>query len=280
MIRVTTPAPSFADLGVPVPLAQTLAFHVPFAPPAGADDLRRDTYQGGRPLDLWHHARTDKAERRPGILFVHGGGWMQGSPVFHRRHAWAFAARGWVTAMCSYRLTGEAPWPACLEDVVSAVGWLRASADRLGLDPDRIAVAGDSAGGHLAAMAALVGGADVQAVVMWYPVLDLSVPLAIGAGNLVDGLLPGHTPDDVAAASALPHVRPGLPPMLTLVGDDDAISPLWAAEKFHAALDEAGVANELVVYAGRSHGFHLHPADWPDSFERAAAFLAAHLSFG
>jgi acetyl esterase/lipase len=226
-------------------------------------------------------------------VFVHGGGRAGGSPSFHIRHAHQFASRGWVAANVSYRLSGEAPWPACVEDVKCAIRWMRAHAGELGLDPERIAVVGGSAGGHLAAMVALTpdrpelegtgGNPDqssaVQAAAIWYPATDLRSFAATEARAMTDLLCPGLSGDDLLAASPLGNVSGGAPPILTMTGDADPVTTAVDIERFHAALTEVGARNELMVFAGRDHGFDFHPADWAVCFERMTAFLEEALEF-
>ena len=290
--KVDTPAPSFDGIGSPAGMGGTVFYLAPLGAPAGAHDLERRVYgtagAGGRPLDLWVHRRTDASERRPGVVFVHGGGWGGGGPQFHLRHAHELAGRGFVTATTSYRWSGDAPGPACLEDAKCALRWMRANADELGLDPDRIAVAGGSAGGHLAALVALTpqrwegdgGNADVSsapdAAVLWYPPTEMGLLVEVGA-EMVAALRPGYDDAVLEEISPLTHVSPAAPPVLTLTGDDDPIAPIPALERFHEALGAAGVPSELVIYAGREHGFDFHPTDWQDCTDRMVAFLETHL---
>jgi acetyl esterase/lipase len=200
------------------------------------------------------------------------------------------AALGWVTANVTYRLVPEAPWPAALEDVKCAIRWMRANAAELGLDPERIAVCGGSAGGHLAAMAALTPGrlegsggnastsSAVAAAVLFYPAVDLdSFRASDDAKAAIAGLAPNATPTELLEASPVGNVTPNAPPMLTLTGDADTATPEADIARFHCLLDSAGVPNELVVFEGRDHGFDFHPADWNASFERMAAFLERQL---
>ncbi len=247
----------------------------------------------GRPLTLTLYARKNPQERRPAVVFVHGGGWTGGDPYFHIRHATALAARGCVTATISYRVYPEARWPQPLEDVKAAIRWVRANAGRIGADPDRIAVAGGSAGGHLSAWAALAPGqyegtggnpdvsSAVQAACLWYPAVELNamhfapemregqdtIELFFGAPGAAGAA-------DRQAASPLHAVRPGAPPILTMTGSADELTPLAPIEEFHRRLTTASVPNELVVVDGRDHGFDIWtPADWQGCFDRMAAFF-------
>ena len=88
----------------------------------------------------------------PAVLFLHGGAWKGGYRQIYHYYCTKFAEHGFVAATASYRFTGEAPFPAAVEDVKCAVRWLRANAEKRGIDPNKIGVAGGSAGGHLAMM--------------------------------------------------------------------------------------------------------------------------------
>ena len=94
-------------------------------------------------------------KNRPAILIIHGGGWNAGSKndIVYRALMVDYAMKGYVVANMNYRLTREAPFPACIEDVRCAIRWMKANADKLGIDPERIGTYGHSAGGHLSLMA-------------------------------------------------------------------------------------------------------------------------------
>jgi acetyl esterase/lipase len=263
-------------------------------PPAGACPMETVVYgtagAGGRELTAQVYRRADASERRPGIVFVHGGGWSGGTPDFHLRHVRELAARGWVSATITYRLTPEAPWPACIEDVKCAVRWMRANADHLGVDPDRIVVAGGSAGGHLAAMAALTPGllegagghavhsSAVAAAVLWFPPADLRACARADPFGRVAALLPDASDEDLLLASPIGHVSAAAPPILTFSGDLDVVTPLAPIEELHDELDAAGVTNELVVFEQRAHAFDFHPADWAVCFDHMCRFLDTHVA--
>lgn len=268
-------APDIAELAHPAAIVSIAAFLSPLTQPAGATDLVRSVYDDERGLQIWTYGRAaGSAEQAPGVLFVHGGGWGGGAPSFHLRHMHELASRGYVTAALEYRLTPNAVWPAQIEDVGRAAAWLRAHAADLALDPSRLAVSGGSAGGHLAAMAALDPALSLKAGVFWYPAVDLRAfndePLL---RPMTDALCPGADDDERLAASPMGHVSAGCPPVLTFTGDLDECTRLANIEAFHEALDEAGVRNDLLVFKGRDHGFDFHPADWQVCFDRMAAFL-------
>lgn len=247
---------------------------------------------GGRTLPLFLYARENPSERRPGVVFVHGGGWHNLHPFMHIRHANALAAMGYVTATISYRLYPEATMDDAVADVKCALRWCRANAGALGLDPDRLAVAGGSAGGHLAGMVATTPGlfegtggnndvsSSVAAAVLWYPITDLRVRESTWpglAGGIVD-MVGSAEESELLRLSPLRHVSPATPPVLTIGGDADALVPVPMLQDFHAALDREGVANELHIFDGAGHAFDLRPDDWRTCFDLMADFLERHLN--
>ena len=241
----------------------------------------------GRPLTLRLYARACPGEARPAVLFFHGGGWVAGDPSMHMRHAHGLAERGFVTALVSYRLYPEVRWPESLQDAKCAVRWMRAHADVVGADPERIAVAGSSAGGQLAALTALTPGryegdgghagvsSAAQAMVLWYPVVSVTdLRRTLEQQEVLEdffGSSLNHPPAQTSPIRMVGSSRP--PPTLLLTGDADDTTPLEHAEAFRAALSTAGGHAECVVYPGRDHAFNLLPGDWEGSFEAAADFL-------
>jgi pectinesterase len=246
---------------------------------------------GGRPLRLFLYRRSDVTERRPGVIFIHGGGWTGMHPFTHIRHANALAAHGYVTATTAYRLYPEGTIADCISDTKCAVRWMRANADRLGLDSDRIAVAGGSAGGHLAAMIALTPGrfegdggnpgvsSAVSAAVLWYPATDLRAPGATYPNirqslNTVAGT---SDESELLALSPVTYVHPGAPPIFTMVGDLDNLTTAAEMRTFHRTLDRHGVPNKLKVFPGRGHAFDLLPGDWETSYALMEGFFDREL---
>ena len=220
---------------------------------------------GGHPLRLWLSAPSDALEPSPGVVFVHSGGWFQGSPEEYTRHCHELASMGFVTATIEYRLHPEGTVYDALADTKCAVRWMRAHAVEIGLDPDRLVIAGGSAGGQLAAMTALTPGrfegsggnagvsSAVSGVVMWYPMIDLRRCEGILRTKIAE--IVGEGPDELAQLSPASQVRAGAPPMLTITGDSDSLTPLAMIRDFHETLEAAGVSSSLVVIAGREHAF-------------------------
>ena len=267
-----------------VTAGDALAVMTPPAPPSGCryvpDQVVGTAGAGGRPLRAHLYAAADPGERRPGVLFVHGGGFIEGFHEMVLRYAAHLAARGYVTASADYRLAGEAHFPAPVEDVKCAVRWLRAHADEIGLDPERLGVAGGSAGGYLAAMVGSTPGelegeggwpevsSAVRSVVLWYPGVDLRPSTAserlLAAASHLFGL--ETVPEEVAAAASPVTLAAQAPPTLTFTGGADPLVPLEHVEDYHRRLDEAGIPNALKVFPGLGHSFDYSLAAWEECF--------------
>lgn len=250
-------------------IAQLRAMRVP-TPPRPSCRLQPDVVYGtagtsGRALTMHLYTHSDFATvERPGIAFFHGGGWAHGFANASASLASELAGEGYVTASISYRLSDEALWPAALEDAKCAVRWMRSNAHEIGLDSTRIAVAGGSAGGHLAAMIALTPGrfegtggweavsSEVQAAVLRAPCLDLS---HTRQSKTLHELVRKFLGDEnlVTEASPINYVSSACPPVLTRVGDQDTATPASVARTFHRILDKSGVPNELVIVPGMAH---------------------------
>ena len=243
--------------------------------PAGVQRLANLEYSrpatGALLLDLYLPAKTP-AGPLPVVVWIHGGGWKNGAkescPLI-----W-LAAEGYAVASIEHRFALAAPWPAQIDDVRAAVRWLRTHADRHHLDPQRLAVAGSSSGGHLAAvlgtLAAPVGEtvpSRVQAVVDFYGPSDLlTLPANLPGPGKTDAdlaqtngakLLGGIVRDRPALArqaSALQQVSPDAPPFLILHGDQDPQVPVEQSQRLDARLREAGVPSELHLLPGAGHG--------------------------
>jgi acetyl esterase/lipase len=146
-----------------------------------------------------------------------------------------------------------------VQDAKSCLRWLRAHAGELGLDPQRLAAAGGSSGGHLAAACAMVPGFDEpgeardvscrpDALVLFNPVIDTSPNDQGGYGH-------SRVKDYYQEISPMHHVGPGVPPTLFLIGTADRLIPMTTALRFQAAMEKAGNRCDLVLYSGADHGF-------------------------
>jgi acetyl esterase/lipase len=219
---------------------------------AGERDLLADVY---RP--------AAGASKRTALLHLHGGGFRGGSKEGARlaRH---MAALGYTGISSQYRLTAEAKWPAQIEDVQTALGWIHANVADLGVESSRVVMFGYSAGGQLSLIAAgmqaqgRTNGAQtpIAAVVALYPPTTME--------RLADGALPepmaaDATDADFAAASPLTYAREGFPPTVLLHGTADTTVAFESSLEMFQRLRAAGVPAELHAFPGLLHAFDGYP---------------------
>jgi acetyl esterase/lipase len=229
-------------------------------------------------LDLYLPEKADAP--LPLIIWVHGGGWEAGSKTQCQPLWQGFVARGYAVASLDYRLSGDAIFPAQIEDCKAAIRWLRAHAKEYGLDPDRIGVWGSSAGGHLVALLGTSGdvkafdvGAQlevssrVQAVCDFFGPTDL---VQMDAHALPGAQLkhdPAQSPESrliggaiqenkakAARANPIAYVKPDDPPFLIVHGDADPTVPFHQSQLLFAALKQAGVSVHFHTIKGAGHG--------------------------
>ncbi len=244
-------------------------------------------------LDLFLPKSADPAKPLPLVIWVHGGAWRAGTK--DNCPALRLLEKGYAVASIGYRLTDTAIYPAQLEDCKSAVRWLRSHAKEHGLDPQRFAAWGSSAGGHLVALLGTTGevkeydkgenlevGSEVQAVVDFFGPIDFCQMEAQDspefgkidhdAANSPESLLVGGAIQEnkgkVAKASPLTYITKNDPPVLMVHGDRDPLVPHGQSELFAAALKKAGITNELKTVKGGGHGNGFPPEvqDWVDGF--------------
>lgn len=208
-------------------------------------------------------------DRRPAIVFFFGGGWQSGSPAQFEAQCKYFASRGMVAMTADYRVASRHGVKAlqCVADAKSAVRWIRANAERLGVDPNRVAAGGGSAGGHVAACTGTIPGLDEpgentavsskpDCMVLFNPALVLApvpdkIPFPEGRiGDLGDRL--GIEPEKL---SPYHHVDRGDPPAIVFHGTADTTVPFRTAEIFAEKMQQAGNLCKLVPFEGRAHGF-------------------------
>jgi len=223
-----------------------------------------DVDAGGVPARLYRDAAADRA---PVILYAHGGGWVMGNLDTHDGLCRNLvAASGWALLAVDYRLSPEHPYPAAIEDLTRALGWLRGEAEqRYALDPGRIAVAGDSAGGHLAAVLARRArdaGAGLAAQILICPVIDPAVdyPPLDDYGLDTEEMRffwDAYAPPGVDRTA--PDLDPlgvdlaGLPPAVVVTAELDVLRD--EGERYAAALLRAGVPVVAARYQGMVHNF-------------------------
>jgi acetyl esterase/lipase len=247
------------------------------------------------------------AEPVPVVIYLHGGGWRSGQRS-EAMYPWLntlLAAHGFATAAVTYRLTDQAPFPAQIHDVKAAVRWLRAHARTYGLDPDRIGVWGDSAGGQLASLLGVTAGLPelegaggnpdqstaVQAVVARCASSDLERMAARRAPEdpvmtALFGGPPAERKDLVRLAGPRHHLRPGgsYPPFLLVHGTrDERADVAEQAEEFADALRDHGVDVTLHLVEGGHHNMREDPnlpwsdVPWTELGHLALAFFTKHL---
>ncbi|OLC46935.1 MAG: hypothetical protein AUH43_12790 [Acidobacteria bacterium 13_1_40CM_65_14] len=234
----------------------------------------------------------------PTVIFIHGGGWVQGTKEGSVLTVLPYIAMGYSVVNVEYRLANVSLAPAAIEDCRCALRWVVAHAKEYNLDPDRLIVAGASAGGHLALTTGMVpasagfdrfclvpGEPRVAAIVNFFGITDVAdlldgpnkKPFPESWPYTVQWL--GNQPNraDVAkAASPLTYVRAGVPPVISIHGDQDPLVPYNHSVRLQEALQKAGVAHELVTVPGGGHG-GFPPAQWLRAYAAIQTFLTAHV---
>lgn len=233
------------------------------------DLLYKSTAEKDLKLDVYH-ANT-LTETAPLLIFIHGGSWKKGNKDDYRRYLVDYANKGYVTATISYRFSQEATFPAALDDVSCALAWLRAHAAEYHINPDKIALIGGSAGGHLAMLLAYHGNdpdyvpgtgcevdsiGKVQAIVNLYGPTDLTTEYARNNEvviNFIGTEFTEESREDYLAASPLNFITPDDPPTLTFHGTIDALVPVSQADTLDQLLKAQQVPSEYHRLTGWPH---------------------------
>jgi acetyl esterase/lipase len=246
-------------------------------------------------VDLYLPKKRNSDKPLPVVAMIHGGGWVNGDRIGYSGMGIQMARTGDYAAVgVGYRLTKEAHWPEQIFDCKAAIRWIRGHAKEYNLDPDRIAVMGSSAGGHLSSLIGtsgdvkeLEGGigefktlsSRVQCVVNQCGPEDFTKALMfdkdgkpVVKDDAVMGFLGGTYEDkhaEAVAASPLTYVSKDDPPFLTIHGTDDRRVAYANATAIHAALQKAGVPSLLIPITGGGHGSVGHP----EAIKRAKQFF-------
>lgn len=232
------------------------------APPVGDKIIYKKVDGHELALYVTRPVERKSAGNRPAIVFFHGGGWTGGAPGQFTEHSQYFASRGLVCVQVQYRLLDRKnsdPPVICVRDAKSAMRWVRSNARKLGIDPDRIASAGGSAGGHLAAFVGMVEGNDdpaddlavspkSNAMLLFNPVFD-NGPGGWGAKRVGDRF---------REFSPFHNVSKDDPPAIVFLGSKDTLIPVKTAHDFQSSMEAAGVDCEVMIFEGMTHGFFNH----------------------
>jgi len=202
------------------------------------------------------------SEAAPALIFIHGGSWSKGKRSDYLPYLLDYAQKGYVTATVSYRLAGVAKFPAAVQDVQAAVQWIREHATERMINPEKLALVGGSAGGHLAMMVGYTNeqpGHKVQAIVNLYGPTDLTTEYARNREECLNFLGASYQerPELYQQASPRTHISRDDPPTLTFHGTIDSLVPVSQSDSLHQWLERAGVPNEYHRLKGWPHTMDL-----------------------
>ncbi|MDA3923884.1 MAG: alpha/beta hydrolase fold domain-containing protein [Kiritimatiellae bacterium] len=228
-------------------------------------------------LHLFNPEGHKAGDNRPAIVFFFGGGWNGGSPSqFYRQSAY-LASRGMVAACAEYRVKSRnKTTPAeCVKDGKSAVRWMRSHAEELGINPEKLAAGGGSAGGHVAAATGNVKGFEedgedlsvssrANALVLFNPVYD----------NSSKGYGYDRVKDYWKEFSPINNIDAKSPPTVVFLGTKDKLIPVATANNFKALMEKAGVRSDLHLYKDQPHGF-FNKAKYFETLLEADKFLTS-----
>jgi len=263
---------------------------------AAADETAVYAVIDGEELRVDVHLPERAEGPLPVMVYVHGGGWSEGTRDESSAAQGWLADQGFAVFSIDYRLAPQPDWQNAVGDVKCALGWVRDNAGTYGADADIVSIAGDSAGGHLAMMAAYTVGdaafapscdvadAPVASVMTWFAPMDLAglvdeSDMPVYADEAVTGLLGDDAGRDAfEAASPISHVAAGLPPTMIVQGAADRLIPQEQGAAMADALDAAGVPVTLVDVPWAHHSFTGQWSGWAAQAMRPAVaeFLDEH----
>lgn len=219
-------------------------------------------------LDVWYP--NESKTPTPTLVYIHGGGWIFGTKEGSVLQFLPFLEKGWRVVNVEYRMAGNSPAPAAVEDTRCTLRWVFRNAKQWNFDTSKIVLTGHSAGGHLSLITGMLPdgtGLDnncygdeklnVAAIINWYGISDVND--LISGANLKNYAVmwmgsQQNATEIAKRVSPLTYVRAGLPPVITIHGDKDDVVPYSQATRLKTALDNAKVTNKLITIKNGGHG--------------------------
>ena len=238
--------------------------------------LYKSTNEGELNLFVYKPSEFDLKKKYSCIVFFHGGGWNSGTPEQFQRQSRYFASRGMVAVSVEYRIKNEhgtSPIQA-MEDAKSAIRFIRSNAKLFSINPNRIATAGGSAGGHLAAVAGnidlfdnsdedLTISSKPNLLILYNPVIDFGTRKWLWINN----------PSD---ASPIHNISKGSPPTIILTGTNDKIVPVESIMNYKKIMESVGSRCDVILYEGAEHAFFNRGDDFIDTVFQTDIFLKSN----
>lgn len=228
-------------------------------------------------IDWTRPADWKATDTRGAVIFFHGGGWTGGKPGQFASHSVELAKLGLVCFRGQYRLLdkkAKLPPDTCTEDVSDAIRFVRGAADRFGIDPDRLAAGGGSAGGHLASYLGMMDDEEVDGVSRKPNALLLFNPVYDNGPDQWGHVRVGERFRDYSPAH---NISEDDPPSIVFLGEADKLIPVETAERFQRLNQEAGIVSQLHTYPKQPHGFfNARVAEgkyYRDTLAKSIAFL-------
>ena len=238
--------------------------------------LYKSTNEGELNLFVYKPSEFDIKKKYSCIVFFHGGGWNSGTPEQFQRQSRYFASRGMLAISVEYRIRNEhgtSPIQA-MEDAKSAIRFIRSNAKLFSINPNRIATAGGSAGGHLAAVAGnidlfdnsdedLTISSKPNLLILYNPVIDFGTRKWLWINN----------PSD---ASPIHNISKGSPPTIILTGTNDKIVPVESIMNYKKIMESVGSRCDVILYEGAEHAFFNRGDDFIDTVFQTDIFLKSN----
>lgn len=230
-------------------------------------------------LHIFYPEGHKPSDKRPAVIFFHGGAWKGGNPYAFYPHSEYLASRGMVAMSAEYRVAwrNKTTPRECVIDGKSAIRWVRENAKKLGIDPQRIAAAGGSAGGHVAAAAGTTEGFEEDgenlkvssrpdALVLFNPVFD----------NGPDGYGHRRVKSYWKEISPMHNIDEDTPPTVVFLGTKDKLIPVATAEKYKELMEEKGRRCDLHLFEGQPHGFFQYVKE--DNYNKTVILMDRFLA--